>query len=154
MEKPASQQLDLVIGKDIAWKSIKRKLCRVIEFVPFSSLNGDPRSVSSGMPYAKLVLECEKPLGKATIWITNMKDFTHLWKAIKMRANGANEEVLVVYEPPRSLFWKVLAVFLPRLHVMIFEKGTFDKITDIRWLQEGSPEKLARVKPIADWRCW
>ncbi len=143
-----------VLGKDIPWDTIKGELCRVIEFVPLGSVkDGKVWTPNVAMPYGSLTIECkELPNQKAKWLITHRIDFMHLWEVFKERKVKEDEEVLVGYYRYRTTLGKLFSSFFPKIYIMIYPKGSFEKFTDQNWQRETKGEAWAReMTPIAKW---
>lgn len=132
-----------VFGRDIPWKDVKEKICRVINFTALAKVeDGKVIALNRATPYAFLTVECEGLPGEATIWVTHRIDFLHLWLAF-VRCNEAKGEQVLVIPLLRN-------VFLPMLRVWLCPKGAFNKMVHPE-LQKPREAGFREIAPIAEW---
>jgi hypothetical protein len=139
---------ELVILENRDWNLIKGKWLRVLEFNPLGKIeNGQIIALDFFTPYASIRTESSKSPHIIHIYITHEIDFRHLWRVFKERPLGENEEVLVFC--PKKYAKKIpkfLSSGLPRMHVSIWSKGTFDLMTNPKYRPEleGEARRKAR----------
>lgn len=107
-----------VVGQDVAWEEVQGKVFRVVGFIPQASVHGEKVEANSRFePYA--ILKIERPdYGEPLIMpVLHRLDFLHLWKCFDEQAVGAEEELLLSYQPSR------LGKIMPHLGLMIGPKG-------------------------------
>ena len=84
------------IGQDIPWEYIMRDYCRVTEFAPLSSMEGNKvKSTNSALPYGFLLIENPRLPEKCSMPIVHKDDFRNCWYVYKERGIKPDEEVLV-----------------------------------------------------------
>ncbi|MFA6404861.1 MAG: hypothetical protein WCW03_02570 [Candidatus Paceibacterota bacterium] len=132
--------------KNKDWKKIDGEICRVISFTPLSS------SGNNLLPYASVVLECNKLPMEITGFITHKVDFHNLSEAFRKRV--ADQEILILWSKKQlKSYAKVFSIFMPRLWVMICKKGAYKMITDINYMPElEGLDRWNTEKPIIDWK--
>lgn len=140
-----------VLGKDVSWQLIDGQFCRIRDFVPI-----ELELVKKYHPYAIITIECKKLPDSLAIWpVINKIDFKHLQEVFLKRKLKGDEEVLIVYS---SKYWgkllKIFSVFLPKMHIMIYPKGYFEKFADINWWEKEVKGEAGfiKIKPIAEWK--
>lgn len=141
--------------KDSDWSVIEGEVCRVIGFVPLSSVkDGNAKVLDASAPYASVTLECRKFPDRITGFITHKVDFLHLWAAFRKRGVKENEEVLISwYKKGLKTFAKIFAPFMPKLVVMICKKEAYKLINDPNFRPELSGEaRFNEEKPIVEWK--
>lgn len=143
--------------KDEEWKLIDGEVCRVIDFVPMGSSVKDGKVIAMDMttPYASVRIECNKLSGEITGFITHKIDFINLWNAFKERMVKENEEVLISWSVNRykNKIFKGLSRAMPKLWVMICQKGAFELITDPNSKPELQGEaRFLAERPIVEWK--
>jgi hypothetical protein len=147
---------EFTLLKDQDWGAVNGELCRVIDFVPLGSIKNGKKVQSPyvAMPYASITIECHKLPRKAKGFITHRLDFMHLWEAFRERGVKRDEEVLIVWSSKyRNFIFRLFSRMLPKLHVMICPKGSYEKILDSRWWTNLTLEKAktTEVIPIVEW---
>jgi len=148
--------------KDSEWGVIDSELCRVIEFIPVASIqNGKVLAINKTEPYASVILECKKIPNTVKGFICHKTDFKHLWAVYKERGVKQDEEVIIFYSRKNlKSYAKIFSAFMPRLWVMVCQKGAFELMaeeierrTDSNWKPELSGEaRWNAMKPIAEWK--
>lgn len=140
---------EIVLLTDRQWSMIDGEPCRVIDFDDTISKLGKL------MPYASITIECKKVKKVIKGFITHKIDFIHLRKAFRERTIKGNEEVIIFWTI-RNYKYKLLRFFhghLPKMWVMICQKGAFELITDPNHRPELKGEARYRMeKPIVDWK--
>ena len=141
--------------KDREWSVIDGEPCRIIEFTPLATIeNGKVITLNKTEPYASVILECKKLPEQTKGFICHKMDFQHLWAAFNERGVKENEEVIIFYSKKHlKSYAKLFSVFMPRLWVMICQKGTFELMTnpDSRPELQGEARFLAE-RPIIEWK--
>lgn len=141
--------------KDSDWKVVEGEPCRVIEFIPWAKVeNGKVVAPSKTEPYVSVVLECKQLDQNTTGFITHKLDFQHLWSAFRERGVRPDEEVIIFWSR-RYLkgFSKFLSPAMPKLWVMICQKGAFELMSDKNHKPELTGEaRWNAEKPIAEWK--
>ena len=153
METSEQDQL-LLIGKDIRWKAIEGKACRVTHFTPFATVDaGRIKGVSLNMPYAILTVEIPEVSNGfvARLPVINKVDFRNLWEVFHQRRVSAEEEVLVSYVPffRNRLLRFIFSAGMPRFYIAVFPEGWLQKTLDPSYKKD---DPLTWGKPIAEWR--
>jgi hypothetical protein len=146
---------DIILTKDSEWSMIDGELCKVIDFVPHTSIrDGKISKLDKTMPYASVTIECKKIPNKITGFITHKTDFMHLWTAFKERTIKQNEEVIIFWSKKHlKSFAKIFSAFMPRLWVMICQKGAFELMTDPSYKSELQGEARYKAeKSIVEWK--
>jgi len=147
--KEEADELSILRNKE--WDIIKDQWLRVIEFVPMGKIENDEIIAVSGMPYASLKVECKNFPQNVNISITHKIDFKNLWAAIKERPSNENEEVLIMCPPKYSKkVFKLFKPAMPKMVVMIYPKGSFEKFTNPEW-RKGEKAALEISSPIEQW---
>ncbi len=138
------------LGKDIAWNKINGELCHVLDFFPHASVqNGKIESTGISMPYASLTLECPKMSEKVAYSIIHRIDFTNLWEIFRERGVKENEEVLVGRYEYRTILGRLFSPFLPKIYILIYPKGSFNKFNGKNWQEKTQGEAWVReMRPI------
>jgi len=135
-----------VFGRDIPWKDVREKICRVVGFTELAKVeNGKVIAVNRTTPYGILTVECEGLAGESTIWVGHRVDFLHLWEAFRQRSEANGEEVLVVPLPHE---WNP---FLPILLIWLCPKGAFNKMIHPE-LRKSGRAGWSEIAPIAEWK--
>lgn len=146
---------ETILRKDSEWSVIDSEPCRVIEFTPSASVeNGKVISSNKTEPYASVIFECKKLPQQTKGFICHKMDFQHLWAAFKERGVRQDEEVIIFYSRKHfKSYAKFFSAFMPRLWVMICQKGAFELMTDPNSRPElrGEARFLAE-RPIAEWK--
>ncbi|MBU0998765.1 hypothetical protein KKG24_00430 [Patescibacteria group bacterium] len=141
--------------KDGEWSAIDGEPCRVINFTPLVSIeNGKIITPNKEEPYASVVLECKKVPNTIKGFIWHKMDFKHLWKAFKERDIQQNEEVIIFWSKKHfKSYAKIFSALMPRLWVMICQKGAFELMADPNSRPElqGEARYLAE-RPIIEWK--
>jgi hypothetical protein len=147
----------IVLWKDSEWSHIDGEICRVSDFATLASfVDADGKiHTSKTMPYGSITLECKRLGTNVTGYICHKMDFQHLWAAFRERKIGKDEEVIIV-RTRKQYKWKVtrlIAVFMPKLQVMVCPKGAYELMTD----PKGNPELsgtawFAAIRPIVWWK--
>lgn len=143
------------LRKDNDWSIIDSEPCRVIEFTPLASVENGKVVVSNKTePYASVILECKKLPQQTKGFICHKMDFQHLWVAFKERGVRQDEEVIIFWSKKHlKSFAKFFSTFMPRLWVMICQKGAFELITNPNSQPELQGEaRFLAEKPIAEWK--
>jgi len=141
--------------KDADWSAIDGEACRVLAFTPMASVqNGRVVASDKSVPYATVTLKCKNVPGAVKGFITNREDFIHLWAAFKERTLHDAEEVLIIWSKKHlKPYARLLSVFMPKLWVMICQKGAFEIMTDPSWKPEVTGEaRWNAMKPIVEWK--
>lgn len=151
----------IVLIKDKEWSVIDGEPCRVSYFGTLGALvdiNGKVHSLDKTTPYACLTMECKK-LGKnISGYITHKEDFQHLWAAFKERKVRDDEEVIIYwtrkhYKVHSWIGEKLYSALMPKLWVMVCQKGAFELIVDPNFKPELTGEaRWNAMKPIVDWK--
>ncbi len=149
----SNEQAGITLRKDREWSVIDGELCLVTDFLPLMGStikNGIVVSLDTTVPYASVTIKCKKNSEKITGYITHKIDFAHLWNAFKERGiNNEKEEVLIYWSTKHynNIIARMLSAFmlkilggtpLPKVFVMIFPKGTYEKST----IDSELPEKV------------
>ncbi len=136
--KEESKELTILKNKD--WDIIKDQWLRVIEFVPLGKIeNNKIMALDSRMPYASLRVECKKFPQNVKIFITHKIDFKNLWEVLIMCPSKYSKKIFKLFFPA-----------MPKMVVMIYPKGSFEKFTNPEW-EKGEKEVLEIISPIARW---
>ena len=136
-----------IFGKDIPWKDVREKMCRVIEFTQLAKVeNGKVIAIDRTTPYGFLTVECEGLSGEAIIWVGHRLDFLHLWEAFGQRDEAKGEEVIVVPLPHK---WNP---FLPILLVWLLPKDGFKKTLHPELREKTGRAGALELMPIAEWK--
>jgi hypothetical protein len=125
----------LMIGKDIPWNDIKRKIFRVEAFLPVSTL-GRNEIANMSLFSARAILKVynREFKDKAEIIympVTHKKDFTHLWELYVDRHVSENEEVELQYLPQDKGLLRLFRNVLPRLLIKVRPKGSMELIAGV-----------------------
>jgi hypothetical protein len=127
-----------VVGKGIAWKSVKGPLFTVAKFAANASVTGNTVRASSVFePYAWLTMESPGYDGPILMPVLHRLDFLHLWRVFHERSGAGDEEVIVTYDPDR---W--FGKFMPHLPIMVAPKNTLSELALIEGL---------KPVPTSDW---
>jgi hypothetical protein len=139
-----------ILGKDIAWNKINGELCRVLDFIPHASVrNGKVESAGISTPYASLTLECPQISENIGCPIIHRVDFIHLWGIFKERGIKEGEEVLAGRYEYNTVLGKLFSPFFPKMYILIYPIGSYNKFNDKSWWEKTKGEVLAReMKPI------
>ena len=141
--------------KDSEWRVVDGEPCKVIDFIPLARIeNGKVVAPDKTKPYASVILECKKLPEQTRGFIFHKMDFQHLWTAFKERRVGENEEVIIFYSK-RNLknYAKLFSTFMPRLWVMVCQKGAFELIADHNSRPELQGEaRFLAERPIVEWK--
>ncbi|WP_157123708.1 hypothetical protein [Allosphingosinicella indica] len=145
--------MDKVLRSDRDWAAIDGELCRVRKFREFGARIADGKFVEVGTcrPYAIVSLECRKlPVGTVGC-ITHKLDFAHLWAVFRERGIGDDEEALIFWTR-RNLkpVAKAVSLFMPKLWVMIWTRGAYERETDPEL--RSRPGTEADMVPIISWK--
>ena len=148
---------EIALLNDNEWRKIDGELCRVIEFVPMASVkNGNVKVLEKGAALASLHFFCSRfPKKEITGFVTHKLDFLHLWNAFKERRIKPEEEVLFLWTSKnyKNNLYKFLSPFMPKLWVMICQKGAFELITDRNYRPELQGEaRFNAERSIVDWK--
>lgn len=121
-----------LIGKQIPFFDIRNELLKVIEFIPFATLENDRLiSVSNNLPYGFINVVNYKYSQMMSLPITHKRDYYHLWEVFKKRQISDVEEVIVVWTKDyENGLLKIFSMFLPKLVVMVCRQNTYMKLTD------------------------
>ncbi|KKQ91137.1 MAG: hypothetical protein UT17_C0017G0010 [Candidatus Woesebacteria bacterium GW2011_GWB1_39_10] len=140
------------LGKDIAWNKINGKFCHVFSFTHHASVrNREIESTGVSIPYATLTLECEEVSEHIECPIIHKLDFVHLWKIFKERGGREDEEVLVSRYKYITVLGKLFSPFLPKIHIWIYKKGSYNNFTSKSWQEKTHAEELAMAaRPIVE----
>lgn len=106
--------------------------CRVTEFAPLARVtSGEVAQFSRSFPYGSVTIECTKLPPNTKGFITHKVDFLHLWNAFKIRGVSSDEEVIIFWTKKNytSLLAKLFSPFMPRLWVLICNKGAYEIMT-------------------------
>lgn len=146
---------DTILRKDSEWDVIDGEPCRVLEFVPLVSVQGDTiLAPNKTDPYASVILNCKKYSKPIKGFICHKVDFEHLWEAFKDRGVKQDEEVIIFYGKKQlKIYAKLISYFMPKFWVMICQKGVFELMTDPtnRPDLQGEGRFLAE-RPIVEWK--
>lgn len=148
-----------ILGKDIPFKSIENKMCKVLEFNPFGKVeNGKVLAPKISKPYASLTIERDNPSAIFELLIPHKIDFKHLWEAFVERPKNKNEEVVIFWSKNyKNRFLKPFSAILPKLRVMVYPKGSFEKFKNPEWRNQfkgeaGFHKELEELQPITEWK--
>lgn len=147
--------VNLTLKQDSDWSIIDSEPCKVINFTSLASIENGKIIISNKTePYASVVLECKKLPEQTKGFICHKMDFQNLWTAFKERGVRENEEVIIFYSRKHlKIYAKLFLAFMPRLWVMICQKGAFELITDPKSRPELQGEaRFLAEKPIIDWK--
>jgi hypothetical protein len=142
-----------VLGKQIAWETVKGDCFRVKGFSKFASMTGR-RVNQPSVPflYALLTVECPKLPGEASILVSNKVDFKHLWELYEERRVGDDEEVLLFYHPlgkkRLGKLGRLMKSFLPCLDILVYPKGHLEEMYDKTF---HPPNAIAWFRDRAKW---
>jgi hypothetical protein len=135
----------LLIGKDIPWKTIEQEGLRIKHFATFAEVQGTKVKHSSAtMPYGLLTVESTKLPQEATLPVAHKVDFRNLWEAFKIRGVNPEEEAIVFYAPQSGF----LSTFKPKLHIFIYPKGHLEEMHDPSFKPDNP---IAWFEPIEEW---
>jgi len=139
------------LGKDIAWDKINGELCHVLDFIPHASVqNGKIESAGISTPYASLILECPKISEKVECPVVHRIDFINLWEVFKKNEVKENEEILAGRYEYRTMLGKLFSSFLPKIYILIYPIGSYNKFNDKSWQEKTQGEAWAKeMRPIA-----
>lgn len=144
-----------ILRKDSEWKIVEGYACRVISFTPSASIkSGKIITKNTTEAYASVVLESKKLPRGAVGLITHKKDFENLWIVFKERGVKKDEEVIIFWTVSNlKSYAKLFFLFMPKLWIMICQKGAFELMTDSNWRPELSGEaRWNAERPIAEWK--
>lgn len=142
-----------VLRSDRDWAAIDGELCRVLAFSETGARmeNGKIVCTDRSLPYATVEIECRSLPGGAVGHIIHKLDFRNLWAAFRERSLATDEEVL--------MFWtrsnlrpiaKVFAPFMPKVRVMVWTRGAYERETGPALRREPATE--FDLVPIVDWK--
>ena len=158
MKRPINQQeSDITLLRNSDWRVVDGEGCRVTDFVPMATIKeGKVLAINRALPYAAVHLQCKNfPNQKVTGFICHRLDFIHLWRAFKDRGVRPDEEVIIIWSGKHYKNWlyRILAFAMPRLWVMICQKGAFELIIDPSSRPDLTGEARARAElPIIHWK--
>lgn len=141
--------------KDTDWSAVDGEPCRVLAFTPMASVqNNTVVAFDRSLPYAAVTLECKIALGPVKGFITHKDDFFHLWAALKERTLHDTEEVLIIWSKKHlKAYARLLSTFMPKLWVMVCQKGAFEIMTDPTWKPELTGQaRWNAMKPLMEWK--
>jgi hypothetical protein len=149
---------EIVLWKDSEWRQIDGEICRVTDFGTLGSFidaNGNVHAGTKTMPYGSITLECRRFGTNVTGYICHKMDFQHLWAAFRERKISKDEEVIIVWTR-KEYKWKVtrlLAIFMPKLQVMVCPKGAYELMTDSNYKPELSgTARWNAMRPVIRWK--
>lgn len=146
---------NIMLKKDSDWSIVDGEILHVVNFIPLGVIkNGKVLTMDKFTPYASIVFECKKYCYNITGYITHKMDFMHLWVAFKERTVKEDEEVIIFWSKKHyKVFAKIFSSFMPRLWVMICQKGAFKLMVDSTYRPElaGEARCLATI-PIVEWK--
>jgi len=153
--KAANQQQELITRKH--WEGVYHQTCRVTHFNPLPSTRvegGKVVSKNSAMPYAIVTLECPTHPPDLRGLIAHKVDFRNLWEAFAERGNRDDREVIIFWvKKPRNLFARMVAPFLPGLHVMLCKAGAYELMTDPdRCPELRGAARFRAEAPLMEWK--
>lgn len=154
--KENNNSSDIILTKDSEWDMIDGELCKIIDFVPHTSIkDGKISKLNKTIPYASIAIECEKIPNKITGFITHKTDFIHLWTAFKERTIKQNEEVIIFWSKKhyKLKLLRFFPGFWPKLWVMICQKDAFKLMSDPNYKPELQGEaRYNAEKSIIEWK--
>ncbi len=136
------KQSEIILRKDKEWSLIDSELCLVTNFIPLMGStvkDGVVVSPNVNTPYASVTIKCKKTKEEITGFITHKIDFVNLWHVFKeINLNEEKEEVLIYWTTKHynNIVAKIISAFyltllggtpLPKIFVMLYQKGTYDK---------------------------
>jgi hypothetical protein len=143
------------LRNDNDWSIIDNEPCRIIEFIPLASVeNGKIVASNKIGPYASVILECKKLPQQTKGFICHKMDFQHLWAAFKEKGVQQDEEIIIFWSKKHlKSFAKIFSAFMPRLWVMICQKGAFELMTNPNSRPELQGEaRFLAERPIVEWK--
>jgi hypothetical protein len=146
---------EIILLKDSEWSVIDGEPCKVLEFIPAATVqNGKVLAPNKTEPYASVILECKKMPTTIKGFICHKMDFQHLWAAFKERRVRQNEEVIIFYSKKQlKNYAKIFSAFMPRLWILICQKGAFELMTDPNSRPELQGEaRFLAERPIVEWK--
>jgi len=146
----------IVLWKDKEWSPIDGEACRVSNFTPIGACveaDGKVSSVDKTTSYASITIECKKLGTNVTGYIAHKMDFQHLWAAFKDRTVGEDEEVIIIWTKKHYKRGVFFSAFMPKLWVMVCQRGAFELISDNTYKPELKGEaRWNAQKPIVEWK--
>ncbi len=144
---------EITLLKDKDWNAIDGEICRATGFAPLALKDGKIPKIGKTKAYASLTLECPKFPKRIKGFVTNKKDFEHLWEASRRKGIGKDEEILIVWSAKKSGFLaKIFRVSSPKMYAMVCPSGSYEKITNPNWLAENKDKaSFSEVKPVKEW---
>ncbi len=123
MRGESSEEVSLLTDKE--WSLIDGEPCRVVQFEPLGRIERGVLQAPKGMPYASVVLECEKVQGPVRGYITHEIDFRNLWAVFELRTIGENEDVIIFWSRRhyRARWLRYFSRVFPKLIVTVYPKG-------------------------------
>lgn len=153
MNKEESSEITLL--RDREWSFIDGEACRVINFNPFCSFKDGKISPIGILPYASVTIESRKVNKIIKGFVTHKIDFIHLWTAFIERTIKENEEVIICWTKKhyKLKILRFFPTFLPKLIVMICQKGAFEFINYPNHKPEIQGEaRYEMQKSIVQWK--
>ncbi|KKQ80805.1 MAG: hypothetical protein UT02_C0002G0030 [Parcubacteria group bacterium GW2011_GWC2_38_7] len=151
-----NKQEEIILLKDKEWSLIDGDLCLVTTFTPLDGnfvKDGIVTSSNTLAPYAAIEITC-RTATKITGFITHKIDFANLWHVFKeINFNPEKEEVQIYWTTKHynNLIAKIISFLyltfigmtpLPKMFVMLYKKGTFDKLQSENQFSTGNNLKL------------
>ena len=137
------------------WSRIDSKMCRILEFHPFASVEDGEILSITGFPYASIVFQCSDQPGILNGFITHKEDFRVLWSIYRERGIGSDEEVLFFWSSRhyKNALYSLLSGSMPKLWVMICRKSSFEIHTDPKFRPDLTGEaRWLASQPIEDFK--
>ncbi len=144
---------EITLLKDSDWNAVDGEICRVTDFAQLVLKDGKIPKIGKTKAYASLILECPKFPNKIKGFVTNKKDFEHLWEATRRKGIGKDEEILIVWSAKKGGFLsKIFHVSSPKMYVMVCRSGSCEKISNPDWLARNKGQaSFLEAKPIKEW---
>ena len=126
-----------LVGRDIPWSTVEGQLCKVIVFVPISTIeSGKIKEPAMKLAYGGVTVEVmgfeSRNIPKQIVLpVLHRLDFRNLWYLYEERGVGPQEEVLISYDPLKRK--KIIGLFhrsLPSLPIKVYRCGSIQLIYD------------------------
>ena len=105
-----------LVGRDIPWSTVEGQLCKVIVFVPISTIeSGKIKEPAMKLAYGGVTVEVmgfeSRNIPKQIVLpVLHRLDFRNLWYLYEERGVGPQEEVLISYDPLKRK--KIIGLFI------------------------------------------
>lgn len=123
-----------LIGRDIPWEKIERRLCKVVEFLPVAKIeSGNIIEVLKFSPYALVTVEITSSKPETVIIpVLHKLDFQNLWKLFReMEITEHKElEVELEYIPVKAKPLNIVSQGFPSLVLRVLSVGSIRRRCD------------------------